>query len=245
MSNRLSIVIPAFNEEAFIGGLLKKIEMVDVGQAAFEKEVIVVDDCSTDRTDEIVHGFPEVKYLRQPQNQGKGAAVRRGIEESTGNWILVQDADLEYNPDDYLPMLRAIEPGVSCTIYGSRTLGQMRPGARRGWLPGRHPQQSIGPWAAGLLLSFWTWLLFGRWITDTLTAYKLYPAEKVKALPTETRGFETDHELTAKLLRTGTKIIEVPIDYVPRSKSEGKKIKAKDFFIALWVLWKYRWKRLA
>ena len=114
--------------------------------------------------------------------------------------------------------------------------------ARWSLTPGRHPNQGFGPWLAGALLSLWTLLLYGRWISDTLTAYKLYPAPFIKSLKLETSGFETDHEITARLIRAGFKIAEVPIAYHPRSTTEGKKIKPSDGLIAVWTLLKFRFK---
>jgi len=234
---RLSIVIPAFNEEAFIGTLLKTILAVDTESLGFEKEIIVVNDGSKDGTRDAVRRFPSVKLIDQ-ENQGKGAAVQRGIGEATGDFVLVQDADLEYAPADYRPMLQAILSGASC-VYGSRTLGQLR---TRGWTvtPGRHPQQSLGPWLAGWVLSGVTFLLYGIWISDTLTAYKLYPRSVFSWMKVKTHGFETDHEITAKLIRSGIKIREVPISYQPRSVEEGKKIKASDGLVAVWTLLRFR-----
>lgn len=234
----LSIVIPAYNEEAFLGALLEKIIAVPTEQAGFAKEIIVVDDGSRDRTAEVARAFQNVKVFTQVPNQGKGKAVQRGIGESSGEYILIQDADLEYDPADYLPLLAALSMGAD-SIYGSRTLGQFQ---RTGWslFPGRHPQQGVGPWIAGALLTGWTLLLYGTWITDTLTAYKLYPAQFVKSLQLRTSGFETDHEITAKLIRAGKRIVEVPISYYPRSREEGKKIKPSDGLIAVWTLLKYR-----
>ena len=233
----LSIVIPAYNEAAYIGNLLEQIARVDSRALGFEKEVLVVNDGSTDATESIARSFESsgVKCFRQVPNQGKGKAVQRGIREAAGDYILVQDADLEYDPADYLPILRALESGAD-SVYGSRVLGQIR---KSGWT-GRHPSQGFGPWIAGVILSFWTFLLYGRWISDTLTAYKLYPAQILKAMKLETSGFETDHEITAKLIRLGLKIVEVPIAYHPRSEEEGKKIKPRDGVIAVWTLLKFR-----
>ncbi|HYL73938.1 MAG TPA: glycosyltransferase family 2 protein [Bryobacteraceae bacterium] len=241
---RLSIVIPAYNEAAYIGDLLRAIAQVDTRALGFEKEVIVVNDGSTDATESIARTFERdgVKCFTQVPNQGKGRAVQRGIRESTGDYILVQDADMEYDPADYLPMLAALGAGAD-SIYGSRVLGEFR---KSGWslTPGKHPAQTVGPWLAGIILSLWTALLYARWITDTLTAYKLYPAQVLKAMKLETRGFETDHEITARLIRAGYKIAEVPISYHPRSLAEGKKIKPRDGLIAVWTLLKFRFKRL-
>ncbi|MCS6953793.1 MAG: glycosyltransferase family 2 protein [Bryobacterales bacterium] len=235
----LSIVIPAYNEGAFLGTLLERILRVPTETVGFQKEILVVNDGSTDNTEAVARSFPEVKCFTQVPNQGKGRAVQRGLREATGDYILIQDADLEYDPQDYLPMLRALREGAD-VVYGSRFLGQRQVQPRWTWFPGRHPQQGIGPWLAGIILSAWTWILFGRWITDTLTAYKLYPASVVKSLRLRTSGFETDHEITAKLLRMGLRIVEVPIAYFPRSREEGKKIRASDGLIAVWTLLRYR-----
>lgn len=234
---RLSIVIPAYNEESFIETLLKTIFAVDTESLGFEKEIIVVDDGSSDGTAEAVRRFPSVTLINQ-QHQGKGAAVQRGISEANGDLILVQDADLEYEPADYLPILEAVRAGAQC-VYGSRILGQLR----SGWslTPGRHPQQLFGPWLAGVILSVFTYLLYRVWISDTLTAYKLYPRSVFTWMKIKTRGFETDHEITAKLVRAGIKIKEVPISYHPRSVQEGKKIKASDGFMAIWTLVRFRY----
>ncbi|MCL6508008.1 MAG: glycosyltransferase family 2 protein [Bryobacteraceae bacterium] len=235
----LSIVIPAYNEGAFLGALLERIVNVPTEELGFRKEIIVVNDGSTDDTEAVARAFPGVKCFTQVPNQGKGKAVQRGLQEATGDYVLIQDADLEYDPGDYLCMLRALCEGAD-VVYGSRFLGQRRQQRRLTLFPGRHPRQGIGPWLAGVVLSFWTWLLFGRWITDTLTAYKLYPAAVVKRLRLRTRGFETDHEITAKLLRMGQRIVEVPIAYFPRSREEGKKIRASDGFVAVWTLLRFR-----
>lgn len=235
----LSLIIPAYNEERFIGTLLEKILPLKLESAGFQKEVIVVDDGSSDRTVEIVSKSSGVRCLRQA-NQGKGAAVQHGVRECSGDYLLVQDADLEYDPTDYLPMLKALPMRGAAVVYGSRPLGQMRKNG--GFLfPGRHPEQEFGPWLANWIISFWILVLYQKWITDPLTAYKLYPTSIVRAMNVRSRGFEADHEMTAKLIRRGIPIVEVPIQYEPRSVEEGKKIKARDGWIALWTLFKYRW----
>jgi glycosyltransferase involved in cell wall biosynthesis len=238
----LSIVIPAYNEEAFIQTLLERIVSIPVESIGFRKELVVVNDGSKDKTEALARAVAErypdqIRVYTQVPNQGKGRAVRRGIQEATGDFILIQDADLEYDPDDYLQLLAGLKNAD--VVYGSRTMGQYRQGQH--WpFPGKHPEQSVGPWIAGALLTMWTFLLYGRWITDTLTAYKLYPAEAVKKMQLRTSGFETDHEITARLIRMGLRIAEVPIRYLPRSREEGKKIKPSDGFIAVWTLLKFR-----
>ena len=235
----ISIVIPMFNEEKYISKLLQTILNVPLKEAGFASEIIVVDDGSSDNSFAEASRFPTVKCIRLEKNMGKGHAVQRGIQEAAGDFILVQDSDLEYDPNDYIPLLKAIT-GPDCAVYGSRTLGLIR---RAGWslFPGRHASQDFGPWAAGVILSLWTLLLYGRWISDTLTAYKIYPSRVLKQMQVKTHGFETDHELTAKLIRRGIKIYEVPIHYEPRSRDEGKKIRARDGLIAVWTLFRFRW----
>jgi len=236
---KVSIVVPAYNEEAFIGTLLDLVLSVDTESLGFSKEIIVVDDGSKDGTSALVRRFSGVRLVQQ-KNHGKGRAVQRGIQEATGDYILVQDADLEYDPADYIPMLAKLA-NLGGAVYGSRTLGQLR---ENGWTltPGRHPRQLFGPWVANLLLTLWTFLLYGRWITDTLTGYKIYPREFFSRVEIVTRGFETDHEITAKLIRLGIRIHEVPISFSPRSEEEGKKIRARDGLIAVWTLLRFRFK---
>ena len=237
---KVSVVVPAYNEEAFIGTLLDRVLSVDTESLGFSKEIIVVDDGSKDGTAARVRGFTGVRLIQQ-KNQGKGRAVQRGIQEATGDYILVQDADLEYDPADYIPMLAKLA-SLGGAVYGSRTLGQLR---ENGWTltPGRHPRQLLGPWLANILLTLWTFLLYGKWITDMLTGYKIYPRAFFSTVEIITRGFETDHEITAKLIRLGIRIHEVPISFSPRSEEEGKKIRARDGLIAVWTLLRFRFKR--
>ncbi len=236
----LSIIIPAYNEERWIGPLLEKILSINTEALGFKKEIFVVDDCSKDNTVQIASRFPGVQVVKQPKNKGKGATVRAGVKLSTGDYVLVQDADLEYNPEDYIVMLQALlQSKTDTAIYGSRLLGQKLK-SRSFFFRSKHPKQNIANWGANLFLTVYTWLLYRVWITDTLTAYKLYPGNLVRNYDVQTCGFETDHELTALLVKHNIPISEVPIDYNPRSKAEGKKIKLKDFFIALKTLWAFR-----
>lgn len=235
----LTIVIPAFNEAAYISTLLERVISIPTETLGFAKEIIVVDDGSSDNTAELASRFTAIKVLRQ-KNQGKGAAVQNGVKHATGDYILVQDADLEYDPLDYLPMLKVLNDNGVTSVYGSRQLGVLR---SKGWqwpFPGRHNDQNLGPWVANILISCVTVMFYGRWITDMLTAYKLYPTKIIQGYQIKTCGFETDHELTAKLIKSGIKIAEVPISYIPRSIAEGKKIRARDGLIAVWTLIRFR-----
>jgi glycosyltransferase involved in cell wall biosynthesis len=225
----LSIVIPAYNEERFIGTLLEQIRAVDLAPLGIAKEIIVVDDCSRDRTSEIVAGFPEVRLHRQAVNAGKGKAVRQGIAMATGELLIIQDADLEYDPADYVPMLQAMLDGRGDVVYGSRYLGR-----------GRHPNQSMAAYLGGRSLSLAGWLATGRFLTDTVTAYKLFRRADLASLDLRTSGFELDHEITARLLARGLTIVEVPIRYSPRSREEGKKIGLRDWFVALRTFYRFR-----
>jgi glycosyltransferase involved in cell wall biosynthesis len=225
----LSIVMPAYNEERFIGTLLGQIKAVDLTALGVGKEIIVVDDCSRDRTAAIAAAEPGVVLHRMPVNGGKGAAVRAGIGLATGDYVIIQDADLEYDPNDYIPMLQALLSGAADAVYGSRYMHT-----------GKHRHQSWAAYLGGRSLSVVALALTGRYLTDTVTALKLFHRPQLASLPLETTGFETDHEITARLLARGARIIEVPIRYSPRSRAEGKKIGLRDWFIGVRTYWKYR-----
>jgi dolichol-phosphate mannosyltransferase len=225
----LSIVIPAFNEERFIATLVGQVLDVPLGELGVDREVIVVDDCSTDRTSAIASAIPGVRLFRLERNSGKGAAVRHGIAQATGDFLIIQDADLEYDPQDYVPMMRAILDGRADVVYGSRYMGA-----------GRHSGQSLAAYLGGRSLSLVGWAATGTYLTDTVTALKLFPRTLLPSLSLETKGFETDHEITAKVLARGLRIIEVPVRYKPRSREEGKKIGLRDWFIAVRTFWRYR-----
>lgn len=225
----LSIVIPAYNEERFIGTLLEKIREVDLEPLGVAREVIVVDDHSSDRTPEIVSRFPEVTLRRMERNGGKGRAVRAGIELATGDFLIIQDADLEYDPQDYVPMVRALLEGRGDVVYGSRYMGR-----------GRHANQSLAAYLGGRSLSLVALICTGRYLTDTVTALKLFPRDALTSLPLVTSGFELDHEITARMLARGLRIIEVPVSYFPRSREEGKKIGPRDWFVGARTFWRFR-----
>lgn len=223
----LSIVIPAYNEERFIGTLLERIAAVDLSRFNLTKEIIVVDDGSRDRTAAIAGGYSGVVLLQQP-NGGKGKAVRAGIARATGEYLIIQDADLEYDPNDYIAMLEALVSGRGDVVYGSRYLQH-----------GRHASQSWAAYLGGRSLSIAAWLFTGTYLTDTVTAYKLFSRAELAALPLATTGFELDHEITSRMVAHGKRIVEVPIHYLPRSKAEGKKIGLRDWFIGVRTFWRY------
>jgi glycosyltransferase involved in cell wall biosynthesis len=225
----LSIVIPAYNEEAFIGTLLERIFTVDLASVGVAAEIIVVDDCSRDRTAAIVSRFPGVTLKRLPVNGGKGQAVRAGIAIATGEFLIIQDADLEYDPNDYVAMLRPLLAGEADVVYGSRYL-------RRG----RYPGQSVAAYLGGRSLSLIALLMTRHYLSDTVTALKLFPRRLLTDLPLETSGFELDHEITARILARGCRIVEVPITYQPRTKAEGKKIGFRDWVVGARTFWRYR-----
>ena len=172
---------------------------------------------------------PRVRLAQQKKNAGKTAALRLGFSLTQGDIVIVQDADLEYDPNDYIPMLEALLSGKGDVVYGSRYLGR-----------GRHQNQSLAPYLGGRTLSLVALLFTGRYLTDTVTAFKLFHRSRLAAVPLDTSGFELDHEISAKVLARGVRIVEVPIGYQPRSKAEGKKIGARDWWRALRTFWKYR-----
>jgi dolichol-phosphate mannosyltransferase len=233
----LSVVIPAYNEERFIGTLLGRIAAVDLSRFGLTKEILVVDDGSSDRTAEIASGAPGVTVVRQPRNAGKGAAVRAGIARATGEYVMIQDADLEYDPSDYVPMLEALLSGRGHLVYGSRYL---RDGRFGNVLGAKHPKQSWTAYLGGRSLSLAALVCTGRYLTDTVTALKLARRELLVAMDLQSSGFELDHEITAKAAARGLDITEVPISYFPRGRAEGKKIGLRDWFVAVRTFVRFR-----
>lgn len=229
----LSIIVPSYNEEKTIAAILEKLIAVDLPQAV-GKEIVVVDDGSKDNTEQEVFRIKElfpretILFVRQPRNQGKGMAIRRGIQEITGDYVVIQDADLEYEPEDFSLMLPFLLSGEYEVVYGSRFLNRRN----------RHSYQSF--YWGGRLISFVTNLLYRQNLTDEPTCYKMFTAQLLKSIPLHCTGFEFCPEVTAKVSKLGHWILEVPIHYYPRSVEEGKKIKWTDGLEALAVLLKYR-----
>jgi dolichol-phosphate mannosyltransferase len=240
MGQVLSIVIPAYNEERFLGTLLERIKAVDLAQVGVTAEIIVVDDCSRDRTAEIAAAVPGVILERHAKNAGKGRAVRTGLARATGNFVIIQDADLEYDPNDYVPMLSLLLAGRGDAVYGSRYLKHPDRGRLYNLMTGKYPSQSWLAYLGGQSLSFVAWCYTGHYLTDTVTALKLFPRQILADLRLDTTGFELDHEISAKVLARGCRIVEVPISYFPRSREEGKKIGLRDWFRARRTFARYR-----
>ena len=235
MKKKLSVVIPAFNEEKYIPNLIKKINAINLSTVNFSKEIIFVDDGSTDNTQEVIKKYKTVRYFKQ-SNQGKGSAVQRGIKNAVGSTVLVQDADLEYDPKDYLKMLKPFLIKRKIAVYGSRYINKNI----FSYKFKKKNKQSYLAFIFNFFLSFYFYILFGRYYSDLLTGYKVYERNFFKKIQVKTKGFETDHELTVKLLQNGYDIIEVPIKYNSRSKKEGKKINIFDAIRAIVLITKMR-----
>jgi len=220
---RVSVLIPVYNERDTVAETIARVRASPV-----EKEIIVVDDASADDTAGIVASLagPDLKLVRQPRNQGKGAAIRRGLEEVSGEIVLIQDADLEYDPADYPALIAPILAGEAAVVYGTRA---PRFEAMR-W-PHR-----VFNWIAARLAN----LLYRAGITDEATCYKVFRTEVLRAIPLRCRRFEFCPEVTAKVRKRGLAIREVPVSYHARSVGAGKKIRWWDGVIALWTLIKYR-----
>lgn len=232
---KISIIIPAFNEEATVGQLLEKVRTVDL---PWEKEIIIVNDASTDRTGEIIGVFvkkyPKIVYISHQENQGKGAAVMTGVSQATGDYVVIQDADLEYDPKDIGRLLGVVEKNYGLVVYGSRL---MDPPVL--WGPKRTPMPHH--YLGNRFLSLVTTLLYGVWLTDMETCYKLFPREAINKFKVLARGFEFEPEITAKLLLHGYQITEISITTKPRGYEAGKKLDTwNDGWRALSTLWKFR-----
>jgi glycosyltransferase involved in cell wall biosynthesis len=224
---RLSVVIPVYNEAATVAAVLTQ-----VAATGLVDEILVVDDGSTDGTrallEQLAPAHPGLRLIFQPVNLGKGAAVRTGITAARGELILIQDADLEYDPREYPGLLKPIEEGRADVVYGSRFLGAGR-GATMFW-----------HMIANKMLTLMTNVLFNSILSDMETGYKVFRREVIQSIPLRSRRFDFEPEVTAKLLKRHIRIFEVPISFNPREYAEGKKIGLRDAFAAVWTLLKYR-----
>lgn len=234
---RLSILIPAYQEERTIAEVVRLVREVDIAPLGIEKEIVIVDDGSRDRTAEEVargaEGDPRVRLLRHEQNRGKGAAIRTALDAATGELCLVQDADLEYSVDDYQALLQPMLAGAE-VVYGSRF-------RHRAWPEGMH----VANFIANKLLTVTANALYRQHLTDEATCFKLFRTARLRALGLQCSGFEFCPEVTAKLGLARIPITEVPIRYVARGVEAGKKVRWTDGIEAWLTLVKYRLKRRA
>ncbi|MDP1729074.1 MAG: glycosyltransferase family 2 protein [archaeon] len=230
---KISVIIPAYNEKNTILDIIKQVKKVPL-----KKEIIIIDDFSKDGTREILRKISdkEVKVLFHDKNYGKGHAIRTGIKGVIGDIVIIQDADLEYDPQDYVKLIKPITEGKSKVVYGTRF-----PRKKDKFFPFFHYFSLSNPYyLANKILTMTSNILYFANITDEPTCYKVFDAEVFKNINLKCEKFEFCPEVTAKVRKKGYKIFEVPINYYPRSVKEGKKIKLKDAFDAFWTLFKYR-----
>jgi len=223
---KLSVIVPVYNEIESIRTIIKRVQEQNLAH-----EIIVVDDGSKDGTRDILKeldGKDGVRVILHERNQGKGAAVRTGMAAAQGDVLLIQDADLEYDPRDYPTLLRPIREGVADVVYGSRFLG----GSRRVTM--------FWHMVANQMLTFMTNILYDTILTDMETGYKVFRREILDGMTLRANSFDFEPEFTAKILKRNFRIFETPITFNPRDYSQGKKIKLRDAFEAVWTLLKYR-----
>jgi len=223
---KLSVIIPVYNEVKNIEEILKRVQGTKLAT-----EIVVVDDGSQDGTRDLLKkldGKKKVRVILQEKNQGKGAAVVTGMNAAKGDVILIQDADLEYDPRDYPALLQPIEEGIADVVYGSRFLGAA------------HRVAMFWHQVANKLLTFLTNILYDSILTDMETGYKVFRREVIENMTIRSKRFNFEPEFTAKILKRRFRIFEVPITFNPRDYTDGKKIKLKDAFEAVWALLRYR-----
>ncbi len=221
MNVKLTVIIPAYNEESTILELIKKVKSVKL--KTIKKEIIVVDDCSKDSTLEILSKIKGIKLIKRPLNQGKGAAIRSGLKQATGDIVITQDADLEYNPEEYPRLLEPFIKNNAQVVYGSRRLQD-------------NPQSARIFSTGGILATKLTNLLYRSNLTDLPTGYKVFRKEVLESLNFKGNGFNFEPEITAKILKRNIKIHEVPISYNPRTTKQGKKVKLSDAIPYFWPI---------
>ncbi len=223
---KLSVIIPVFNEVKTIEEIVRRVQATGLAD-----EILTIDDGSTDGSRDLLarlEGRNQIKVIYHERNQGKGAAVRTGIQNACGDLIIIQDADLEYDPREFPNLMKPIQEGIADVVYGSRFLGA-----------GRRP---VLFWnmVANKILTLVTNVLYNNILTDMETGYKMFKRQVVQNMTLHAHGFDFEPEFTAKILKSRARIYEVPITFNPRDYTEGKKIKMRDAFIALWTLIKYR-----
>ncbi|MEP4077619.1 glycosyltransferase family 2 protein [Haloferula sp.] len=243
----LSIIVPVYNEERLVGELLGKVTEVEFEDRVVP-EIIVVNDGSSDGTSDSIKEFIEANpslnlvFLNHEINQGKGAAVRSGMKAAKGDILIVQDADLEYDPEEIKDVMAPILKGDCKVVYGSRILREKELGRSGifGLITGKHPHSYVLAYLGGVAITQWTNLLTGASLTDEPTCYKCFHRSALEGVEIDSDDFAWEPEVTVKLLRKGLRIHEVPISYHPRKMSEGKKIHWQDGVRALLTVWKYR-----
>lgn len=223
---KLSVIVPVFDERNTVVEIVRRMRAVDL---PVDLEIVIVDDGSTDGTRDVLRqlGDSTVRVITHEANRGKGAAIRSGLAEVHGDLVLVQDADLEYDPEDWPKLLAPILRGKARVVYGSRFTGERR-------------NMLFLHWVGNRFLSLLTNVLYNTTLSDMETCYKLFDRALLDSLTLRAQRFEFEPEVTAKILRQGIRIYEVPISYTGREFDEGKKITWRDGFVALWTLVKYR-----
>jgi glycosyltransferase involved in cell wall biosynthesis len=227
---KLSIVVPVFNERNTLPEVLRRMRTVELPDG-IDREILVVDDGSTDGTREVLRqlGDSTVRVVLHPENRGKGAAVRTGFAHASGDYVLIQDADLEYDPADWPRLVLPVLNGKARVVYGSRFTGERR-------------NMLFMHWVGNRFLSLVTNVLYNTTLSDMETCYKLIERSLVDKMVLRSNRFDIEPEMTAKILKQGVRIYEVPISYTGREFDEGKKITWRDGFSALWTLVKYRFR---
>jgi glycosyltransferase involved in cell wall biosynthesis len=222
----LSVIVPVFNERSTVAEIVRRMRSVEL---PVEREIVIVDDGSHDGTADVLTQLRDstVRVLKHTQNRGKGAAIRTGLESATGDLVLVQDADLEYDPEDWPRLLAPVLKGRARVVYGSRFTGERR-------------NMLFLHWVGNRFLSLVTNILYNSTLSDMETCYKLFDRHVLDGMRLKADRFDFEPEFTAKVLRRGIRIYEVPISYAGREPSEGKKITWHDGVGALWTLVKYR-----
>jgi glycosyltransferase involved in cell wall biosynthesis len=223
---KLSVIVPVYDERNTVVEIVRRMRAVDL---PLEREIVLVDDGSTDGTRDVLGQLADstVRVVLHARNQGKGAAIRSGLEQITGDLVIIQDADLEYDPEDWPKLLAPVLRGKARVVYGSRFTGERR-------------NMLYLHWVGNRFLSLVTNVLYNTTLSDMETCYKLFDREVIDGITIRAARFEFEPEITAKVLRRGIRIYEVPISYAGREFHEGKKITWRDGFVALWTLVKYR-----
>ena len=223
---KLSVIVPVFDERNTVVEIVRRMRKVEL---PVDLEIVIVDDGSTDGTRDVLRQLADstVRVINHDVNRGKGAAIRSGLAHVTGDLVLVQDADLEYDPEDWPKLLAPIMRGKAQVVYGSRFTGERR-------------NMLFLHWVGNRFLSLVTNVLYNTTLSDMETCYKLFDRELIASITIRASRFEFEPEVTAKILRRGIRIYEVPISYTGREFDEGKKITWRDGFVALWTLVKYR-----